>query len=154
MADISFARTFKHEDWIDNEDVVQAGGEKGFNDKFHAIEDDFDGVSKAITDLNTEIKNIQQLKFVQAQSTQTLDAEKATAEFVIEDYSPDDLPASIDKAYFVVITPVSGTTYVQHTLLYRDAPGNMRQAAVVFYNPGPSQARFSFRILELSVQTS
>jgi hypothetical protein len=31
MADITYSRTFQHADWVDNEDVVKAGGEKGFN---------------------------------------------------------------------------------------------------------------------------
>ncbi|WP_410809000.1 hypothetical protein [Micromonospora sp. 067-2] len=40
-----FARTFAHADWVDGEDVVQAGqttGEQGFNERFHRIEHDLD----------------------------------------------------------------------------------------------------------------
>lgn len=40
-----FARTFHHDDWVDGEDVVQAGsttGELGFNERFHRIEADLD----------------------------------------------------------------------------------------------------------------
>lgn len=40
-----FARTFEHKDWVDGENVVQAEespSEKGFNDRFHRIEDDLD----------------------------------------------------------------------------------------------------------------
>ncbi|MFI7608157.1 hypothetical protein ACIBTV_23845 [Micromonospora sp. NPDC049366] len=40
-----FVRTFAHADWIDGEDVVQAGqtpGELGFNERFHRIEHDLD----------------------------------------------------------------------------------------------------------------
>ncbi|MET7946990.1 hypothetical protein [Micromonospora sp. NPDC005324] len=40
-----FARTFAHSDWVDGEDVVQAGqtpGEQGFNERFHRIEHDLD----------------------------------------------------------------------------------------------------------------
>ncbi|MGW6915285.1 hypothetical protein ACWGB8_15925 [Kitasatospora sp. NPDC054939] len=32
---------FSHTDWIDNEDRVQAGGEKGINIRFHNLEDEF-----------------------------------------------------------------------------------------------------------------
>ncbi|MFI9328833.1 hypothetical protein ACIGZJ_14945 [Kitasatospora sp. NPDC052868] len=32
---------FSHTDWIDNEDRVQAGGEKGINIRFHDLEDEF-----------------------------------------------------------------------------------------------------------------
>ena len=59
MADITYTRAFTHEDWIDNEDVVQAGGEKGFNKKFHDIEGEFDKISGVVTTVNTAIKNIQ-----------------------------------------------------------------------------------------------
>ncbi|MEV0154963.1 hypothetical protein AB0H57_14620 [Micromonospora sp. NPDC050686] len=41
----SFVRTFTHSDWVDGEDVVQAGqttGELGFNERFHRIEHDLD----------------------------------------------------------------------------------------------------------------
>jgi hypothetical protein len=40
-----FSRTFAHADWVDGEDVVQAGqstGELGFNERFHRIEHDLD----------------------------------------------------------------------------------------------------------------
>ncbi|KIQ66474.1 hypothetical protein TR51_02440 [Kitasatospora griseola] len=32
---------FTHQDWIDNEDRVQAGGEKGLNIRFHNLEAEF-----------------------------------------------------------------------------------------------------------------
>jgi hypothetical protein len=51
MADISYKRTFQHVDWIDNADAVQAGGEKGFNVKFHAMEAEFDNISGVIDQL-------------------------------------------------------------------------------------------------------
>jgi hypothetical protein len=61
MADIKYNRTFQHEDWIDNEDVVQAGGEKGFNKKFHDLEAEFDNVSGVVTTISGAITSIQQL---------------------------------------------------------------------------------------------
>ena len=42
-----FARTFSHTNWVDGEDVVQAGqttGELGFNERFHLIEHDLDAL--------------------------------------------------------------------------------------------------------------
>jgi len=61
MADINYNRTFQHEDWIDNEDVVQAGGEKGFNKKFHDLEAEFDKVSGVVATISGAITSIQQL---------------------------------------------------------------------------------------------
>jgi len=36
-----YAPKFTHTDWIDNEDRVQAGGENGFNLRFHKLEAEF-----------------------------------------------------------------------------------------------------------------
>lgn len=52
MGTITYKRIFQHEDWIDNEDVVQAGGEKGFNVKFHGLETEFDNISGVIAQIN------------------------------------------------------------------------------------------------------
>jgi hypothetical protein len=55
-----FARTFHHENWVDGENVVQAGttaGELGFNERFHRIEADLDhlgaDVARAFTCMAT-----------------------------------------------------------------------------------------------------
>ena len=52
MANITYNRTFTHVDWIDDEDIVQAGGEKGFNVEFHAFEAEFDNISGVIAQLS------------------------------------------------------------------------------------------------------
>ncbi len=47
----SFNRAFDHEDWIDGESVVQAEqttGEKGFNWRFHQIENDIDALGAEV----------------------------------------------------------------------------------------------------------
>jgi hypothetical protein len=55
MANITYTRAFQHVDWIDNEDVVQAGGEKGFNQKFHDLEAEFDTLSNVIGLINASL---------------------------------------------------------------------------------------------------
>jgi len=55
MANIAYTRVFQHADWIDNEDVVQAGGEKGFNQKFHDLEAEFDQLSTVIALINANL---------------------------------------------------------------------------------------------------
>jgi hypothetical protein len=55
MADISYKRSFHHVDWIDNEDVVQAGTENGFNARFHALEAEFDQLSLVIGQLASAV---------------------------------------------------------------------------------------------------
>jgi hypothetical protein len=49
---VTYNRTFQHQDWIDNQDIVQAGGEKGFNAEFHGLESEFDKIAGAIAQLN------------------------------------------------------------------------------------------------------
>ncbi|HKO43858.1 MAG TPA: hypothetical protein VJU84_11330 [Pyrinomonadaceae bacterium] len=152
MADITYGRTFQHEDWIDNEDVVQAGGEKGFNKKFHDIEAEFDRIGTVVGSVNTEINRIQRLQFLSAEAGVTINPASATAEFPVEIYDRATLPTNVEKAYFVVIFPVSGPTNVQHTLLYRTNPGNKIAVTVQFFNPGAVIARLNFRVLTLATQ--
>lgn len=51
-----FVRTFQHDDWVDGEDVVQAGattGELGFNERFHRIESDLDHLGSDVAKVFT-----------------------------------------------------------------------------------------------------
>ena len=52
MANIAYTRSYQHQDWIDNEDIVQAGGERGFNGEFHAVEAEFDKIGGVVGQLN------------------------------------------------------------------------------------------------------
>jgi len=152
MADITYSRQFQHVDWIDNEDVVQAGGEKGFNQKFHDLEAEFDKVSGVVTDVNTAIKKVQRLDFLLAQPPIQLAANTTSAEFQVETYDRTGLPTNVEKVYFATIFPVSGPTNIQQTFLYRTVPGNKISVSVQFSNPGAAQASFSFRIMTLATQ--
>jgi hypothetical protein len=153
MADITYANAFQHEDWVDNEDVVQAGGENGFNKKFHAIKDEFDKLTTVVSVIDTEIKKIQRLNFVNAQNVTNLAANTASNEFSIETYDRSTLPVNVEKVYIAVIFPASGPTNIQHTFLYRTIPGNKIAVTVQFFNPGASPATFTFRVLTLATQT-
>lgn len=152
MADISYARKFTHEDWIENEDVVQASGEKGFNRRFHGIEDEFDTLANVIATIDTEIKHIQRLNFVTAQNVSGLGANSASGEFPIETYDRSTLPSNVEKVYFAVIFPGSGPTNIQHTFLYKTAGTNKIAVSVQFFNPGTAPATFTFRVLTLVAQ--
>lgn len=152
MADITYDRAFTHDDWIDNEDVVQAGGEKGFNQKFHAIETEFDSISATVGQLNTAIKRIQRLDFLLAQPPVNLAAATASAEFPVDTYDRAGMPANVEKVYFAVILPVGGPTHIQQTFLYRQIPGNKIAVTVQFFNPGAAPASFAFRIMTMAAQ--
>ncbi len=153
MADISYTRTFTHTDWIDNEDVVQAAGEKGFNKKFHDLEGEFDKISDVVSDVNTAIQRIQQLDFTLAQPPIQVAAQSVSPEFDVETYDRTPLPPNVEKVYFAVIFPSLGPTNIQQTFLYRTAPGNKIKVTVQFFNPGAAQASFSFRIMALASQS-
>jgi hypothetical protein len=49
---VAYNRTFQHQDWIDNQDIVQAGGERGFNVEFHSLEAEFDKITGVVAQLN------------------------------------------------------------------------------------------------------
>jgi hypothetical protein len=54
-----YTRQFQHQDWIDFVDPVQAGGNNGFNERFHALESEFDLISTAITSVDNVVNNLQ-----------------------------------------------------------------------------------------------
>ncbi len=152
MADITFTRQFSHRDWIDNEDVVQAEGENGFNVRFHAIEDDLNEISTVVGNIDTEIKRIQRLNFLQAVAGVRVNANSASEEFDVEIYDRSGMPENVEKVYTAILFPISGPTHIQHTFLYRVVPGNQVKVTVQFFNPGGAQARFNFRVLTLATQ--
>ncbi|UZJ33140.1 hypothetical protein [Streptomyces endophytica] len=47
----NYAPKFSHTDWIDNEDRVQAGGENGFNIRFHNLESEFASLASVLNPL-------------------------------------------------------------------------------------------------------
>lgn len=54
-----YTRQFQHQDWIDFVDPVQAGGSNGFNERFHALEGEFDLISTAISSVDSAVNNLQ-----------------------------------------------------------------------------------------------
>lgn len=148
MADIKYTPGFKHEDWIDNEDVVQASGDKGFNKKFHDLEGEFKAIATTVATVDTEIKKIQRLSFVTTQQT-TLAPGASSAEFPVETYNRAPLPTNVERVYFPVIFPISGPKNIQHTFLYQTVGTNVA-VSVQFTNPGSTQATFNWRVIGLA----
>jgi hypothetical protein len=52
---ISYARSFSHVAWIDRVDRVQAGGDNGFNARFHGIEAEFDTISGVVKQVDGQL---------------------------------------------------------------------------------------------------
>jgi hypothetical protein len=61
MADITYKRSYQHQDWIDNQDIVQAGGERGFNVEFHGLEAEFDTISGVVGQLSAGLGAFQRV---------------------------------------------------------------------------------------------
>jgi hypothetical protein len=153
MPDITYTRTFAHNDWIDGESIVQASGENGFNTRFHGCEKEFDTISATFRQVNTALKSIQQPRFLSSQPSLSIGPGASSSEFDVETYDRATLPANVDKTYFCVIVPVTGTIVV-HTFLYHPVPGNKMRVTVAFYNPTAAAVTFAFRILSLAEQSS
>src|SRR5262249_35159972 len=58
-APTGYTRKFQHQDWIDFVDPVQAGGNNGFNQRFHALESEFELISAAISSADSAISGLQ-----------------------------------------------------------------------------------------------
>jgi|GEM_PF-5829526 hypothetical protein len=58
-APTGYTRQFQHQDWIDFVDPVQAGGTNGFNQRFHALESEFDLIAAAISSVDNAVTNLQ-----------------------------------------------------------------------------------------------
>jgi hypothetical protein len=54
-----YTRQFQHQDWIDFVDPVQAGGNNGFNERFHALESEFDLIAAAIASVDNAVVAIE-----------------------------------------------------------------------------------------------
>jgi hypothetical protein len=59
QAPTGYTRQFQHQDWVDFVDPVQAGGDNGFNERFHALESEFDLISGAITSVDNAVNAIE-----------------------------------------------------------------------------------------------
>ena len=120
MANITYTRTFQHVDWIDNEDVVQAGGEKGFNQKFHDLEAEFDTLSSVVGQINagliitspTQTLTFAASFFPNLNNTPWLQnnglATKAPNQTGAEGYMPLQLPDGFNLQSFTAIGEKSG----------------------------------------------
>src|SRR5262245_52150003 len=76
----AYSPQFHHDDWIDNQDVVQAGGEKGFNRKFHSLEQEFALIKTSMDQLDVAAQELQNaVNNIQGQIAATLTVNNLTA---------------------------------------------------------------------------
>lgn len=61
MPNITYTPTFHHNQWVDNVDRVQAGGDNGFNVRFNTIEADLQRVGQVVQTINTALSSLGQV---------------------------------------------------------------------------------------------
>ena len=150
MANISYKRTFTHDDWIDNEDVVQAGGEKGFNKKFHEFENELDEISKVIGEIDVSLQKGIKIKHIITLSKQ-LNADQITNPEDFDLYDNADFPAGVRKVYQVSIEPNPGAHgQITYNLIYEQAAGNKTKVSIWFKNEKNVMTRFNTHVVSLS----
>jgi hypothetical protein len=152
MADITYTREFTHEDWRDGEDIVQAGGEKGFNEKFHALEGEFDKIATVISQLSDVINQIQRLRWIRALPAQTLPSGQTSPEVEIEQYDQSEVPQNTQKVYFTsfAFVPPTATGQVDTYTYYRPAPNNTIRVFMQFKNNSANQVTFTTQVFSIS----
>jgi hypothetical protein len=55
---ITYTPLFSHQDWVDNVDRVQAGGDSGFNVRFHGIEGEFSTLTTVVKEISDAIDSL------------------------------------------------------------------------------------------------
>jgi len=55
---ITYTPQFSHQDWVDNVDRVQAGGDSGFNVRFHGIEGEFSTLTTVVKEISDAIDTL------------------------------------------------------------------------------------------------
>ena len=55
MANITYTRSVSFNDYVDGQTIVSAGGNDGFNVRFHALEKEFDTISSVVGQVNAAI---------------------------------------------------------------------------------------------------
>jgi hypothetical protein len=150
MAEISYQRTFEHQDWIDNEDVVQAEGENGFNVRFHALENELDRIGETIGQVAEVVERGLGARPVITLAIQ-LGANEVSDPEEIDLYDNADYPGGARRLYQVVIEPF-GSFHGQasHHFLYSSAAADQTQVRIWFKNERSEVARFSARIFALN----
>ena len=149
MADVTYKRTFKHDDWVDNEDVVQADGERGFNRKFHELEFEFDTLGTVIDQVNAAITNIPGLAATPDHNQQTLAPKTLSTLIPIDTYNTALLPQGMVPIYYAAIFPADPNSFIAHSFVYQQISTTLVAVSIRFSNPGDNQAIFTFKVVTL-----
>lgn len=133
---ITYSPAFEHRDWIDNEDVVQAGGEDGFNRRFNELRAELDRIASvfglaegAVQALETRIDEVEALarEGVAVTPVSQFDAVMNPGAFsgdqTVEAYPVDENR----RIYHAAVQPLTSRDHAQVTPLfaYREESGQV-----------------------------
>lgn len=160
---IEYNPAFEHRNWLDNEDIVQAGGENGMNKRFIDLRTDLDAISATFTtanqevdDLATRIDEVEALAGQGLQSeliithSQQVPGEQSTAPLDVETYNNADIPNGLKKIYHVGISPLGTHGQVSAHFIYEADGPDQTRVTVWFKNEQTATARFTADIIALS----
>lgn len=127
MASFSYARSFTHIPWRNHEDVVDAEGDNGFNNRFIGLETEFDTLAATITLIGQDVDTINtglpvpQRQVLVAVQSVNLAADQVNAPAQIDTYDNADFPADAPKLYSVRLIPTITAPHgqVSHHFVYR-----------------------------------
>lgn len=150
MADLEFTRTFTHQDWIDEEDIVQAEGENGFNGRFHAVEHDFDRIGELFAQVGEALEERGGAEPVATLSKQ-LGPNEVTDIEEIDDYAVADYPNGLRKLYQVALEPFGRFHgQVSHQFIYSPIGEERVRVSIWFKNERDAMTRVTAYVFSLN----
>ena len=150
MANITYTPGFRFDPWVDNQDVVSAEGERGFNKKFRDLIVEFDTIAGVIGQINTALQQGLTINSVFSVSKQ-LTANQVSDPEEIDIYNKADFPGDTKKLYQVSIEPAPGFHgQVSYNLIYADIGGNRTRVSIWFKEQKGETTRFVARVFSLS----
>ena len=160
---ITYDPSFEHRNWLDNEDIVQAGGENGMNKRFIDLRADLDAISATFTTANQEVDDlstrIDAVEVLAGQGLQTsqvithsvqLNPNASSSPLDVEVYTNADVPGGVKKVYHVGITPIGTHGQVSSHFIYTAESPTQTRVQVWFKNELNQIARIAADVIALS----
>lgn len=150
MAEISYKREFEHKPWVDNQDIVAAEGENGFNVRFQALEAELDKIAAVFDDVGGALREGLGVRQVAA-IFKIVAADEVTEPEEVEVYDDADFPEGVRKIYQVAIETVGAFHgQVSTHFIYQPAGAGQTRVSVWFKNERNQGTRFNARIYALN----
>jgi hypothetical protein len=143
-----YKRTFKHQDWTDNVDRVQAGGPGGFNIRFHSLEAEFDNLYSIATQLHDTLATLGSIL-----------RRSVTLTFTPSFFGPTQQAGGDQQGNWTLvdgaaISPVGNTNLLEGWLPLQLPDGMQAQNVMVFGQKKGSLLSFEIRLVQQSVADS